>query len=256
MEAEAGLEPDAGRSPVVVADVDGNGIDDAAGTPAATAVPDGDGEDPPARGDDALTAELPKPREPVSPVIRFLREWGLVLAIALGVAVIVRAFVFSPFYIPSGSMEPTLQVHDKILVNKLSYHAHDVRRGDVIVFDAPPNGNFGANVKDLVKRVIGLPGDTVEIRDCSVYVNSQMLVEPYIPHDGGGSPVCTDGADRVVDLDGDGRIQVPAGKVFVMGDNRNPQQSYDSRRWGFLDEHLIVGRAFLIYWPISRWSSL
>ena len=256
MDAEAGLEPDMGR-PVVVADSDVSGGRESTESlkPATESLSDGDAGDRPA-ADDEPTAELPQPREPVSPVIRFFREWGLVLVIALGVAVIVRAFVFSPFYIPSGSMEPTLQVHDKILVNKLSYDAHDVRRGDVIVFDAPPNGNFGSNVKDLVKRVIGLPGDTVEIHDCSVFINAQKLVEPYIPHDGSGSPVCTDGADRIVDLDGDGKIQVPAGKVFVMGDNRNPQQSYDSRRWGFLDEKLIVGRAFLIYWPISHWSSL
>lgn len=233
MDAEAGLETEPSRGPVDVAD-----------------------QQPVESAPDPQVDRAGARKEPVSPVIRFFREWGIVLAAALTVAVVVRVFIFTPFYIPSGSMEPTLQIHDKILVNKLSYRLHDVHRGDVIVFDAPPNGNFGADVKDLVKRVIGTPGDTVEIRDCAVFVDGQELVEPYIPHDPDGSPVCTDGADRIVDLDGDGKIQVPPGKVFVMGDNRKPQQSYDSRKWGFLDENLIVGRAFVIYWPISHWSWL
>jgi signal peptidase I len=191
-----------------------------------------------------------------SPLLRLLREWGVVLAIALAVAFIVRLVLFSPFYIPSGSMEPTLRKDDKILVNKLSYKLHDVHRGDVVVFDRPPGVTFDKDVKDLVKRVIGIPGDTIEIRNCLLSINGQNIDEPYIDHDAAGVPQCTAGATRVVDPDGDGKIEVPAGKVFVMGDNRHPNGSNDSRFWGFLDEKLIVGRAFVVYWPSSRWSWL
>ncbi len=199
-----------------------------------------------------------EPLEPARPastgITRLIREWGVVLVVALTVAIVVRAFVFSPFYIPSSSMEPGLQINDRILVNKLSYKAHDVRRQDVVVFDAPPGVDFGPNVKDLVKRVIGLPGDSLEIRDCSVYVNGAKLSEPYIAKDTTGAPACTTGFSAAVDPNGDGMIQVPAGDVFVMGDNRT--NSDDGRTWGFLEQSLIVGRAFVIYWPISHWTWL
>ena len=199
-----------------------------------------------------------EPLEPARPastgITRLVREWGVVLVVALTVAIVVRAFVFSPFYIPSSSMEPGLQINDRILVNKLSYRAHDVRRQDVVVFDAPPGVDFGPNVKDLVKRVIGLPGDSLEIRDCGVYVNGAKLSEPYIAKDATGAPACTTGFSTAVDPNGDGMIQVPAGDVFVMGDNRT--NSDDGRTWGFLEQSLIVGRAFVIYWPISHWTWL
>src|SRR5204863_9102369 len=99
---------------------------------------------------------------------------------ALVIAVLITTSLFQAFYIPSASMEPTLQVHDRVLVNKLSYHLHSVHRGDIVVFKAPPEERT-AKIKDLVKRVIGLPGDTLEARDGQVYINDRRLKEPYLP---------------------------------------------------------------------------
>jgi signal peptidase I len=181
---------------------------------------------------------------------RFVRDWGVVLVVALSVAFVVRVFIFSRFFIPSISMEPTLQVDDNILVNKLSYRVHPVHRGDVVVFDRPATGTFSSDIKDLVKRVIATPGDTVEIRDCGVYLNGARLVEPYVAKDDSGAATCTTAFTDVIDPDGDGKVLVPAGDVLVMGDNR--QHSYDGRFWGFLDQRLIVGRAFVIVWPFGH----
>ncbi len=180
-----------------------------------------------------------------------LREWGIVVGIALFVAVVIRTFAIAPFYIPSDSMFDTLSTDDRILVNKLSYKLHDVHRGDVVVFEKPPGVNFGNDeVEDLIKRVIGVPGDLLAFRDCSVFVNGQRLEEPYT--DG----QCTDPVGSAVDTDGDGEITVPEDQYFVMGDNRRPNQSFDSRYWGFVDDELIVGRAFVVIWPRGNWRWL
>lgn len=178
-------------------------------------------------------------------------EWVAVIAIALAVALTIRGVAIQPFYIPSDSMFDTLHTHDRILVNKLSYRLHDVHRGDVIVFETPPGVNFGDDrIKDLIKRVIGTPGDTVEIRNCNVFVNGQRLQEPYVTGE------CTEPASTTPDPDGDGKIQVPPDSYFVMGDNRQSGQSYDSRFWGFVDRELIVGRAFVVILPVSHWQWL
>ena len=180
-----------------------------------------------------------------------LREWIIVIVVALGVALVIRTFVVAPFYIPSDSMFDTLHTDDRILVNKLSYRLHDVNRGDVVVFEKPPAVNFGDDsVEDLIKRVIGLPGDILEFRDCAVFVNGQLLDEPYT--DG----ACTEPPNATVDPEQDGRITVPEGEYFVMGDNRRPQQSYDSRFWGYVDDDLIIGRAFVVIWPQAHWGWL
>jgi signal peptidase I len=178
-----------------------------------------------------------------------IREWGVVLAVALGVALLVRGFLIAPFYIPSTSMVETLQVKDRILVNRLSYRLHPVNRGDVIVFEKPEGSQFGDEVEDLIKRAIGLPGDTIEIRDCYVYVNGQLLDEPYT------LGKCTNGpASTLSDPDQDGTLVVPEGKYFAMGDNRTG--SSDSRVWGFVDKDQIIGRAFVIIWPRQNWAWL
>lgn len=165
-------------------------------------------------------------------------EWAVVLVGAVLVALVLRAALFQAFWIPSESMETTLLINDRVLVNKLSYKLHDVHRGDVVVFvrrDDEP-GEY----RDLIKRVIGLPGDTVESRDNVVYVNGAKLVEPYL--------------DPGITTSNFGPIPVPEDQVFVMGDNRN--ESFDSRNFGTIEEDRIVGRAFVLFWPVNRVSWL
>lgn len=166
----------------------------------------------------------------------------MVLVAAVVIAVLIKTFLFQAFYIPSVSMEPTLEVGDRVLVNKLSYDLHDVGRGDVVVFARPP-GPVGAaepEIKDLIKRVVGLPGETVELRnDGLVYVDGEPLDEPYLPSGG------------LDDGPGDSftAVVVPEGHVWVMGDNRD--NSSDSRVFGSIPIDSIVGRAFVLVWPIG-----
>jgi signal peptidase I len=161
-------------------------------------------------------------------------EWVTIIAGALIVAFVVKTFLVQAFYIPSGSMLPTLQEQDRVLVNKLSYDVHDVHRGDIIVFKGPEQAE--GQVKDLIKRVIGLPGDTVEAHDGQLYVNGQPLKEPYL------GPGITTGPLEPQ--------HVPPHHYWVMGDNRG--NSKDSRFFGAIDQSLIIGRAFVRVWPIGR----
>jgi signal peptidase I len=166
---------------------------------------------------------------------RAIVEWVVILVAALTVAIVVKTFLIQAFFIPSGSMEPTLKPGDRVLVNKLSYKLHSIHRGDIVVFKRPPSEADDPTIKDLIKRVIGLPGDTIEGRDGTVYINGQPLKEPYLPAGTVTSslPLTT----------------VPAGSYFVMGDNRG--NSKDSRFIGPIPGHLIVGRAFVRVWPVS-----
>jgi signal peptidase I len=175
--------------------------------------------------------------KPAKRRVRTIIEWAAVIGGALLVALVVRSTVAQAFWIPSPSMEPTLQEGDRVLVNKLSYRLHDVHRGDIVVFERPPgSGNPEEDIPDLIKRVIGLPGDFIEARaDGSVYINGQRLEEPYLAS-----------GTRTANLE---RQAVPEGHVFVMGDNRG--NSSDSRDFGAIDEDLIVGRAFLRIWPLG-----
>ncbi len=149
------------------------------------------------------------------------------------VFMIIRPFIIQAFYIPSGSMRPTLVENDKILVSKFAYRFHPLRRSDVIVFKAPPEAAL--DEKDFIKRLIALPGDVVEVRDGMVFINGQPLHEPYIAE------------PPVYDMP---PVTVEPGKVFVMGDNRN--DSNDSHAWGQLDADRIRGKALVIFWPLSR----
>ncbi|UCD36579.1 MAG: signal peptidase I [Nitrospiraceae bacterium] len=223
-----------------------------------------------------------------------VREYTEAIIIAVFLALLIRAFVVQAFKIPSGSMLETLQIGDHILVNKFIYGMNlpfsdsrflvfnPPRRGDIIVFSFPKNkekpectstmrnistrlsnawssGNpfylFKDDCRDFIKRVIGVGGDKVEVRDKVVYVNDTALDEPYVIHN---DPV-TEGAPR----DNFGPLIVPRRSLFVMGDNRD--QSYDSRYWGVVDMSEIRGKAFIMYWSWNsqgsflnkvRWSRL
>jgi signal peptidase I len=178
---------------------------------------------------------------------RAVREWVIVIGGALVVALLIRTFLFQAYEIPSPSMVDTLKVGDRVLVNKLSYKLHDIHRGDVVVFKRPP-GEPDPKIKDLIKRVVGLPGETLQFKDCQVFVDGKALVEPYT--DG----QCTDPPQDNIDGDGDGAVTVPDGMLFVMGDNRGA--SFDSRYFGPITESTVVGRAFMIMWPFGDWSWL
>jgi signal peptidase I len=165
-----------------------------------------------------------------------LRDYAEAIIIALLLALVIRAFVIQAFKIPSGSMKPTLLVGDHILVNKFIYGIRlpywneelfpisEPKRQDIVVFRYPVDPS-----KDFIKRVIGLPGDTVRIQDKKVFVNDQLLIEPYAVHS--DSRILPEAASQ---RDNMGAIQVPPHSLFVMGDNRD--ESYDSRFWKFVDK--------------------
>jgi signal peptidase I len=168
---------------------------------------------------------------------RTILEWVGVIGGGVIIALIIEAFLVQAFWIPSPSMVPTLNVGDRVLVNKLSYRLHDVHRGDVIVFERPPGASRGGEdeIKDLIKRVVAVGGDTIESRNQLVYVNGERVDESYLEP---GTP--TDNLPRQT---------VPEGHVFVMGDNRT--NSEDSRVFGPVDEDRIVGRAFMRVLPVG-----
>jgi signal peptidase I len=170
-------------------------------------------------------------------------EWAAVVIGALVVALVVKTFLFQAFYIPSASMEPTLEKGDRVLVNKVSYDLHDVHRGDVVVFELSPDDVGPDGIKDLIKRVIGLPGDVIESRDGVVFVNDRALEEPYL-EEGTVTGDPEDGRNPAIE-----RQTVPDGHVFVLGDNRS--NSADSRYpyRGPIPIDTIVGRAFVLVWP-------
>jgi len=180
--------------------------------------------------------------------VKSLIEWLVVIVVALVVALGIRQFVFQPFWIPSGSMEDTLGIGDRVLVNKAAYRFHGIRHGDVVVFEQPESWPLAESVKDLIKRVIAIPGDEVFIHDCSVWLNGGKLIESYT--DG----KCTEPAEAVLDPDGDGKFVVPDKMLFVMGDNRTG--STDGRFNGFVPKSDVVGRAFVVIWPRKHWGWL
>jgi signal peptidase I len=193
------------------------------------------------------------PPEPVADAeeerpYRWIVELVGVVLVAVVVAVLLRTFVVATYSIPSGSMEPTLQIGDRILVDKLSYHLHGVDRGNIIVFTTPANEDCaGPPVSDLVKRVVGLPGETVSLSDGNVYINGQLYPEPFLPS-GLRTDTYPGPSKAAYSLHQDYRI--PAGDVFVMGDNR--PESCDSRYWGPIHESSIVGKVDMRIWPLSR----
>jgi signal peptidase I len=190
---------------------------------------------------------------------RFVGSTPFLILVALAVAILVKTFLVQAFYIPSESMLPTLEVGDRVFVNKLAYDIGDIARGDVIVFENPHAEQLpergvvdgflhwlGEGIglaqpanEDFIKRVVGLPGETIEIRDDVVYVDGEPLDEPYL-------------SDASRSQNGDFPSQVvPANSLFVMGDNRG--NSADSRfGLGFVPVEKVIGRTFVVIWPPSH----
>jgi signal peptidase I len=168
---------------------------------------------------------------------RFLVDWLLPVLVAVVMALVIKTYVAEARVIPTGSMEPTIQIGDRVIVEKLLFHPDELRQGDVIVFQ-PPAGVSPSGVP-LIKRVIGLPGDTVLIRNGVVYINGQPLQEPYI--------------EEKPDYNY-GPVTVPPDKLFMMGDNRNV--SFDSHDWGFENFSGVIGKAEWIYWPLDHFGKI
>jgi signal peptidase I len=198
-------------------------------------------------------------KKPRNPILRFMGELPGLIIIAFILALLIKSFLVQAFYIPSGSMEPTLKPGDRVLVVKVPYYFHDPRRGDIIVFEDPhPQagtergivGGFfhwvvqGLGVQhpdneDFIKRVIGLPGETVWAKGGNVFVNGVKLDEPYLTQQTQDFP----------------KTDVPEGELFVMGDNRG--NSLDSRfSLGFIPLDKVIGKADIIIWPPSRFGLL
>jgi signal peptidase I len=177
-------------------------------------------------------------------------EWIVVIAIAMIVAMLVRLFFLQQFYISGPSMETTMFSDNRVLVSKLSYKIGEIDRGDVVVFDRATMNGSQIEHDDLIKRVIGLGGETIEIRDCSVYIDGKKLEETYLPSRDMGlenlSDRCGVVSMPVTTIEND--------EVFLVGDNR--PQSFDSRMFGPIKKDLIIGQAFVLIWPPSAWSGL
>lgn len=177
-------------------------------------------------------------------------EWIVVIAIALIVAMLVRLFLLQQFYISGPSMETTMFSDNRVLVSKLSYKIGEIDRGDVVVFDRATMNGSQIEHDDLIKRVIGLGGETIEIRDCSVYIDGKKLEETYLPSRDMGlenlSDRCGVVSMPITTIEND--------EVFLVGDNR--PQSFDSRMFGPIKKDLIIGQAFVLIWPPSAWSGL
>lgn len=187
--------------------------------------------------DDTPAAPAPKRKKKGSSWV----EWIVVLAVAMSAAFLVRTYVLQQFAVSGHSMDTTLHDADRVLVNKLSYRLHDPRRGDVVVLKTIE----GAGERDLIKRVVALPGETVEYRSCALYIDGRQLVEPYLDPQVVTPTFCGDDQPALL---------VPADHVFVMGDNRGG--SKDSRALGPISYDDLIGRAFVVIWPFGDWRWL
>ena len=194
------------------------------------------------------------------PSLPFIVELPFLIVIALTLAVVIKTFIVQPFYIPSGSMIPTIEINDRVLVSKLAYRFGTPQRGQIVVFLSPyaPHDvqeslvqKVGRNVAealgiktaaadDFIKRIVGLPGETVSIRNNTVYIDGKPLAEPYLPP-----------GTKMADM---APVTIPAGDVWVMGDNR--AHSSDSRVFGPIREKDIIGEAIFRIWPLDRLGRL
>jgi signal peptidase I len=181
---------------------------------------------------------------------------GLSLLLAFGI----RTYVAEARYIPSGSMEPTLQVNDRLVIEKISYYFRAPERGDVVVFNPTKELKAQGFHDAFIKRVIGTPGDRVEIKNGGVYVNNQRLSESYVAN---GDPTLIETCSTAQSVNSDQTspppflskpVTIPKDSILVLGDNRN--NSYDGRCWGLVSKDDVVGRASFRFWPISRTGTL
>ena len=192
---------------------------------------------------DRLTTGLPAPWPTVI-------DWVVTIVVAVGAVLAIKAWIVNPYRIPSSSMEPTLHCaepqpgclasySDRVLANRFIYHFRDPHRGDIVVFNTPAKALQACGAGGtFVKRIVGLPGDTVEERRGTVFINGEKLDEPYVP--------ANERDDR------SDTWKVPLGSYFMMGDNRS--QSCDSREWGSVPREDLVGPVFAVYWPPQRIS--
>ena len=176
-------------------------------------------------GGEAISSEGAEKEKP------WYRELLEVVVVAVVLAVVLRVFIITPFYIPSESMLPTLQINDRILVSKVNYYIKEPQRGEVVVFNYPRDPK-----QVFVKRCIAVGGETVEARNSILFINGNIVDEKYLP----------DG----LYFRNFGPTQVPEGSYFMLGDNRN--NSDDSRSWGFVTKDLLIGKAVIKIWPFER----
>jgi signal peptidase I len=202
-------------------------------------------------GGDGGLGTSEKPESGSGRSYRSVIEWAVILMAVLLFTVVLRTYVVQSYSIPSLSMSPTLQVGDRIIVNKLSYHLHTVNRGDIVVFARPPLED--QQYADLVKRVIGLPGETISSKGGHIYIDGKRLNEPWLPPgpDSYNGPLPGDPHQQ---FNLPGPVKIPPGEYYVMGDNRT--DSEDSRFFGPIPESLIVGRAVAVVWPVSHIKGL
>lgn len=193
------------------------------------------------KSEEKQAIQKPQPAIPEKSIWDQIRENIVILAIALGLSLLIRTFVAEPRFIPSDSMFPTLEIGDRLVIEKVSYYLKSPQFGDIIVFNPPPQLQeigYGAD-QAFIKRVIGQPGQTIEVKNGRVYIDNQPQFERYIaeePH---------------YQLP---PVKVPEDSYFVMGDNRN--DSNDSHVWGFLPKENIIGRAVFRFWPIERFGGV
>ncbi len=192
---------------------------------------------------------MPEPSDstntPTPMLTKLWQSWGeniKILIAAVILALVIRTFVAEPRFIPSASMVPTLELGDRLVVEKVSYKLHPPAYSDIVVFAVPPQLQAEGYQADqaFIKRAIGLPGDRISLKNGRVYRNDVALVEPYVTI-----------APKSEDIS---NITIPANEIFVMGDNRN--NSNDSRYWGTLPMQNLIGKAVWRFFPLTRWGKL
>jgi signal peptidase I len=187
---------------------------------------------------DALNPGTPNPpaQVPLPPLRRELRSWTRDLAVSLGLAIVVMIFLYQPVKVEGTSMNPLLSDQERIFINKFIYRFEPIERGDVVVFWYPLDRS-----KSFIKRVVGLPGETVEIRMGRVYINGEDLTDQFVPS------TYLDGSNYTP-------RKIPDSEYFVMGDHRD--SSNDSRVFGPVQRQFIYGKAVFAYWPVDHFGSL